>query len=98
MASDSKSNARPLSPFTLGVYYRWQISSALSILHRATGVALSVGALVFVYWLASAAAGPESYARAQGILGSFLVQLLMIGWVWSLWYHFLNGIRHLGWD
>ena len=92
MASDN----RPLSPHIQ--VYRWQWTMLLSIAHRATGVVLSVGTLLLVWWLAAAAAGPESYDAFRGFIGSFFGQLLLIGWVFCLYYHLLNGIRHLVWD
>lgn len=87
---------RPLSPHLQ--VYRWQITMALSILHRGTGVALSIGLLVFVYWLLSLAAGPAAYAQAQGVLGSAWLKLCYAGWAFCFFYHFGNGIRHLAWD
>lgn len=70
----------------------------LSISHRITGVALALGSLLLVYWLAAAASGPESFATAQSIVGSFLGRLLLFGWSFALFYHLCNGIRHLFWD
>ena len=91
-------NKRPLSPFMIGPYYKPQMTSMLSITHRATGAGLVVGTLLLVYWLAAAALGPEAYEHAQAILGSMLGQLFMFLWTWSLFYHMANGIRHLFWD
>jgi len=87
---------RPLSPHLQ--VYRPQLTSVLSITHRATGVALAVGTLVLVWWLIAAATGPEQFASAQSFLGSWLGLLLLLGWSWSLFYHLCNGIRHLFWD
>jgi succinate dehydrogenase / fumarate reductase, cytochrome b subunit len=87
---------RPLSPHLQ--VYRPQLTSVLSITHRVTGVALAVGTLLLVYWLAAAALGPEAYAQAQTVLGSKLGQLLLFLWSWALFYHLCNGIRHLFWD
>ena len=89
---------RPLSPFMIGPYYKPQMTSILSITHRATGAGLVVGTLLLVYWLASAAHGPEAYERAPAVLGSMLGQLFMFLWTWALFYHLANGIRHLFWD
>lgn len=86
---------RPLSPHLQ--IYKPQLTSVLSITHRATGVALSAGAVFLVIWLA-AAAGPERYAMVNAFLGSWLGMLLLIGWTWALFYHLCNGIRHLAWD
>jgi succinate dehydrogenase / fumarate reductase cytochrome b subunit len=90
------STERPLSPHLQ--IYKPQISSTLSILHRATGIALSAGTLLLVYWLVSAAAGPEAFATAQGLVGSILGRILLFGWSFALFYHLGNGIRHLAWD
>jgi succinate dehydrogenase / fumarate reductase cytochrome b subunit len=86
---------RPLSPF---LHYRWQYTNTLSILHRITGVLLSLGFFILVYWLAAAASGPESYAGAVGVLGSFPVQMVLFGAAFAFCYHLLNGIRHLFFD
>jgi succinate dehydrogenase / fumarate reductase cytochrome b subunit len=87
---------RPLSPHLQ--VYRWQLTSVMSILHRATGVALSVGAILLVSWLGAASDGPEPYAGMQRFLGSWIGLLLLFGWSVALFYHLCNGIRHLWWD
>ena len=86
---------RPLSP-DLQIY-RPQLTSVLSITHRLTGVALSIGSPLLVYWLIAAAAGPSAYAALHGFLASWL-GLLLRGWTFSLFFHLCNGIRHLFWD
>lgn len=85
--------ARPLSPH-LSVY-RWEIQMVSSIVHRATGVALAVGALLLICLLGALAAGPEAYAKVQGFAGSWLGQIVLVGFTWSLMFHLLNGLRHL---
>lgn len=87
---------RPLSPHLQ--IYRPQLTSVLSVLHRITGVALAIGTLALVWWLIAAAAGPQSFATAQGFFGSIVGRLLLLGWSWALFYHLCNGIRHLAWD
>ena len=87
---------RPLSPHLQ--VYRPQLTSVLSILHRLTGVALALGTVVLAYWLAAAAAGPDSFETAQAVIGSFFGRLLLFGWTYGLFYHLCNGIRHLFWD
>ena len=86
---------RPLSPF---LHYRWQYTNTLSILHRITGVLLSLGFFILVYWLAAAASGPGRYAGAVDVLGSFPLQLVLFGAAFAFCYHLLNGIRHLFFD
>jgi succinate dehydrogenase / fumarate reductase cytochrome b subunit len=71
---------------------------ALSILHRATGVALSVGTLLLTWWLVAAAVGPAAFATVQQVLHSFIGQLALFGWTFALFYHMAAGIRHLVWD
>lgn len=87
---------RPLSPHLQ--VYRPQLTSVLSITHRLTGVALAVGTLLLIYWLAAAAAGAEAFETAQSFIGSWFGQLLLFGWSLALFYHLCNGIRHLFWD
>jgi succinate dehydrogenase / fumarate reductase cytochrome b subunit len=87
---------RPLSPH-LGVY-KWQVSNTLSILHRLTGVVLSVGALALLAWIISAALGREAYESVRALLAGPLGLLLLFGMSASFFYHLANGIRHLFWD
>jgi succinate dehydrogenase / fumarate reductase cytochrome b subunit len=87
--------ARPRSPF---LHARWQYTNTLSILHRITGVLLSLGFLLLVYWLVAAAGGAERYASAVDVLASPLAQLVWIGAAFSFCYHLLNGVRHLFFD
>jgi succinate dehydrogenase / fumarate reductase, cytochrome b subunit len=88
--------ARPISPHLQ--IYRPQLTSIMSILHRLTGVALALGTILLVYWLSALAAGPMSFLAAQHLIGSFVGRLLLFGWTVALFYHLLNGIRHLFWD
>jgi succinate dehydrogenase / fumarate reductase cytochrome b subunit len=87
---------RPLSPHLQ--VYKPQLTSILSITHRATGIALSVGTLYLVWQLLAAASGPDAYEIFQRFAGSWLGILILLGWSVSLFYHLLNGIRHLFWD
>lgn len=88
--------ARPLSPHIQ--IYKPQLTSVLSILHRITGVALALGTVLLVWWLAAAAAGPRDYRAMQEFMGSDLGLLLLLGWSAALFFHLANGIRHLFWD
>ena len=69
---------RPLSPH-LSIY-RWPITMVLSILHRVTGVAMSIGLIVLAAWLMQAAAGPEAYLRFTATMSTFVGKLLLVGW------------------
>ncbi len=89
-------NGRPLSPH-LSIY-RWPITMTMSILHRATGVALSVGFIVLVGWLFDAAMGAETYAAMLSYLDTMVGKLLLMGWSFAFFFHLSNGVRHLVWD
>lgn len=87
---------RPLSPHLQ--VFGWQISNTLSIIHRATGVMLSAGAVVLMAWLVALASGQTAFLRMNELLGSLLGQLFLLGWTAAFFYHLCNGIRHLFWD
>lgn len=89
-------NGRPLSPH-LSIY-RWPITMTLSILHRVTGVGLSVGFAVWAAWLFGAMLGAEAYAGVIAMLGTIVGKVLLIGWSFAFFFHLSNGIRHLVWD
>lgn len=87
---------RPLSPHLQ--VYRLPLAAMLSILHRATGVFLSLGSLLLVWWLLSVALGEVTFNATSAIISSFIGQLVLLGWTFSLFFHLSNGIRHLFWD
>ena len=89
---------RPLSPFMLGSYYRPQLTSVLSILHRITGLILCLGTVALIVWVAALASGPEAYAGFETFARGFFGQALAALSVFALSYHLANGIRHLFWD
>jgi len=87
---------RPLSPHLQ--VYRWQITMVMSILHRATGVVLTLGAFGLAWWLTAMAHGGDTAAKATACLASPFGKFVLFGFSASLVYHLLNGIRHLLWD
>ena len=95
MADVNRGN-RPLSPHL--TIYRPQMTSVTSILTRITGNAMLLAALLIVWWFLAAATSPEAFAVADGVITSFLGDLIMSLSVLGLWYHTLAGIRHLIWD
>ncbi len=90
------STNRPLSPHLQ--VYKLPMSAVMSISHRLTGIALSVGTLLLVYWLVAAASGDAYFDTAQSIIGSVPGRLCLFGWSFALYYHLCNGLRHLFWD
>jgi succinate dehydrogenase / fumarate reductase, cytochrome b subunit len=89
---------RPVSPFMIGPYYRPQLTSVLSILHRATGVFLVVFAKGVVLALLAAAAGPQAWDTFTACAYSPLGKVVGLAIAFALSFHFCNGIRHLFWD
>jgi len=87
---------RPLSPHLM--IYKPQLTSIMSITHRATGTALALGSLMVVWWIVALATGAEYYNFVQSILTSWFGQLVLFGFTVAVFYHLSNGIRHLFWD
>ena len=85
----------PLSPYLI---YRPQLTSVLSFTHRATGVFLTLGTVILLYWLVAAALGANAYAEAQRYIASVPSQIVLAAWTFSFYFHLLNGVRHLFWD
>lgn len=67
-------------------------------MHRITGVFLGAGAVLLSCWLVSVAAGEEVYALVSRHIAAWYGQVLIIGFVFALYFHLCNGIRHLIWD
>jgi succinate dehydrogenase / fumarate reductase cytochrome b subunit len=87
---------RPLSPHLQ--IYRWHLTMALSIVHRATGLALAAGLLLLTWWLTALARGPEAFATVRAAIDNPLGGLVLFGFTLALLYHLANGVRHLLWD
>ena len=87
---------RPLSPHLQ--IYKPQLTSVLSIFHRATGIALSFGLVLFATWLISAAYYPQFFESFIHFTGSIFGLILLFGWTVAFYYHFAAGLRHLIWD
>jgi succinate dehydrogenase / fumarate reductase cytochrome b subunit len=88
---------RPLSPH-LSVYRMSRYTLVTSILNRFTGVGLSAGLLLLVYWLTSVAGGAQGFARAARLLALPPMKLLYAAFIIAFCYHLVAGIRHLVWD
>ena len=87
---------RPLSPHLQ--VYRPQLTSVMSIMHRASGVVLATGSLLVALWLVALAAGTTVFNPVADAIQHPLGQLVVLGYSLALVYHGLNGIRHLMWD
>ena len=89
---------RPTSPFMLGQFYRFQITSLMSILHRISGVMLSFGAFGLAWWLMRMASGGDRAITSAALFGSTAGMLMLFVFTLALMYHLFNGIRHMMWD
>ena len=87
---------RPLSPHL--TIYRWPLTMILSILHRATGVSLSLGLLIFSIWLFAMAFSEKYFIFFGYIFPSWISSVLFVIWTFAFFLHFCNGLRHLYWD
>ena len=96
MADAKRVVERPLSPHLQ--IYRPQLTSITSILTRITGNGLIVGVFLAVWWLFAAAVSPEYFAFVNKIATSWFGDLIFIGSLWAIWYHYLAGLRHLYFD
>ncbi|MDR7223883.1 succinate dehydrogenase, cytochrome b556 subunit [Aminobacter aminovorans] len=95
-ATQATSRARPLSPHL--TIYRPPVTMTTSILHRITGCALYFGTLLVAWWLIAAATSQEYFDFVSWVYGSWMGQLVLLGYTWALMLHMLGGIRHLVWD
>ena len=87
--------SRPLSPHIQ--IYKWQWTSALSILHRLTGVTLGLLLLIFLGWIGSLALGAEVYQQFQAMIQSPMGNWALMACCFAFYFHLANGIRHLVW-
>ena len=88
--------APPLSPHLQ--VYRLPLAALMSFSHRSTGVALATLLLVAAAWLFSLASGPETYAVFADLMSGVIGLIIFTGWLFAIYYHLANGIRHLFWD
>lgn len=93
--SDQAATA-PVSPHLQ--IWRWTITLFVSITHRATGMALYSGTVLLTLWIAAAATGDEVYQAIHSLYTSPVGLIVMFGYSWALFFHLLNGVRHLVWD
>lgn len=95
-AASSAKGQPPLSPHLQ--IWRFTVTMAASITHRATGVALYTGSIVLALWLFLAAQGPAAFYHLGGFLSSPFGAIILAGYVWALCFHMLGGLRYLYFD
>ena len=78
--------------------WRFTATMAASITHRGTGVVLYGGTTLIGLWLVALALNEELFTAISAFLRSPFGWIIIAGYVWSLSFHLLNGLRHLYWD
>lgn len=89
-------NPRPLSPHLF--IYKWQITMVLSIIQRVTGAGMFFGTVLILWWLVAAAIGDPALGVIYAVAGSWFGQVVLFFFVWALFQHMVQGIRHFVWD
>ena len=89
-------NNKPLSPHL--TIYKPQITSVMSITHRATGVFQSLGTLFILTYFFSVVLNEDFYRIFEYFIESYVGKTFLFFYLLSLCYHLCNGIRHLLWD
>ena len=93
----ASSNPRPLSPH-LSIW-RWGPHMLVSILHRVSGVGLTiVGLAVLTWWLAAISEGGDAFETFSGFARAPFGLIILVGLTWAFYQHLLSGIRHLVMD
>jgi succinate dehydrogenase / fumarate reductase, cytochrome b subunit len=87
---------RPLSPHLQ--IYRPMLSMMMSIMHRITGVALSAGIILLVWWFTAASISDDYFNLVNGFFAHWFGRLVLFGFTWALMHHMLGGLRHFIWD
>lgn len=96
MSDATRIRERPTSPHIQ--IWRWHATAITSIMHRFTGIALYVGALILAGWAMALASGPEAYGTFMDLLGSPLGRVVMFGLSFAVFFHLAKGVQHLIWD
>ena len=96
MAGSKEADSRPLSPHLMN--WKWHVTMASSIFHRASGVALYLGSMIITAMIVSAAMGADAYSVVEGLVFSKFGMLIMFGFTAAMIYRLLSGVRHMMWD
>jgi len=87
---------RPLSPH-LSIHKKL-LTSVFSILHRITGIGLSISSILIVIWISLLSFGPNYFFVFQMISETFIFKLILFFWSVGIFYHLFNGVRYLYWS
>lgn len=86
---------RPLSPHMF--IYRWPLNMWMSIFHRVGGVALGGSLLMVTCWFLGLAISPELFEFADWFVTSWFGIIILLLSLFTVWLHYVHGIRHLVW-
>jgi len=84
--------------------YSWSLSSLTSIMHRLTGILLYISVIIiswYIVYYTYQIGALESQEQCDCPIKKAMDILFIcasIALTFSLYFHFINGIRHLFWD
>tara|TARA_B100001121_G_C18238929_1_gene411792 strand:- start:135 stop:503 length:369 start_codon:yes stop_codon:yes gene_type:complete len=87
---------RPLSPH-LSIHKKL-LTAIFSIFHRLTGISLTLGSFLLVFWFLSISIGETFYNYFQIISSNFIFKVILFFWTLAFFYHLFNGVRYLFWS
>lgn len=94
--AQSAPSERPLSPHLQ--VWRFTVTMAASITHRAAGAVLYGGTVLLALWMLALAVSPGLFESVSAFMRSPIGFIIIAGYVWALCFHLLNGLRYLYWD
>lgn len=74
---------------------RLTVTAAASILHRITGVLLSLSIPAALWLLQRSLSGPEGYRQVLDLAHSVVLRLIGALLLWALLHHLIAGVRFL---
>ena len=86
---------RPLSPHL--TIHKKILTSVFSILHRITGIVLSIGSFLIAIWIFVLSLGSDYFYLFQIISSTYLFKIILFLWTIGVFYHLFNGTRYLYW-
>ena len=87
---------RPLSPHL--TIHKKILTAVFSILHRITGVGLSIGSIIISIWISFIALGSNYFYFFELMGAHFIFKIILFLWTLGIFYHLFNGIRYLFWS
>ena len=86
---------RPLSPH-FGIHKKL-LTSVFSILHRITGIGLSLGSVLIAIWISLLSLGVNYFYIFELMSKTIFFKIVLFFWTIGIFYHLFNGVRYLFW-